>query len=150
MLQMPLDLAHMHLERAKENEAFAASLREDDPTHFNWAVVVSFYAALHYAQAYLVQEKKACDKHPQRFQVLKTMQSFRRCYAAYQWLYTASEEARYHCTPVQATAERVRISLESVRVTIQPLMRSPGSYAAPIKIEDDGPRPTPGVPEPNR
>lgn len=44
-----------HSEQAKSNEELAKNLR-DGPSHYDWAITVTFYAALHYLEAYLVKQ----------------------------------------------------------------------------------------------
>jgi hypothetical protein len=45
-----------HIKKAEGNETFAASIQPDNQTQIDWTLVILFYAAVHYVEAYL-------DKH---------------------------------------------------------------------------------------
>jgi hypothetical protein len=42
-----------HVNKASENEAFASGLNVNSQASINWKLVVLFYTALHYVEAYL-------------------------------------------------------------------------------------------------
>jgi len=42
-----------HVEKAEGNEKFAATLPSDSQTAIDWTLVILFYAAVHYVEAYL-------------------------------------------------------------------------------------------------
>ena len=45
-----------HVEKAEGNEAFAASIAPNTQTEIDWTLVVLFYAAVHYVEAYLYKQ----------------------------------------------------------------------------------------------
>lgn len=49
-----------HVKKATENEVFANRLDTNTQASINWKLIVSFYAALHYVEAYLA---KALNQH---------------------------------------------------------------------------------------
>ena len=45
-----------HVKKAIDNEEFASNLGDDTQASINWKLVVFFYAALHYVEAYLAKQ----------------------------------------------------------------------------------------------
>ena len=95
-----------HVAQAAENTAFlsTAFTPTDNP---RWRVVVCFYAALHYIDAYLDKLQSAHPSdHKQRRQVMQQLLRKgaieKRVYEAYAELYDASMDARYRCIPIDA------------------------------------------------
>jgi hypothetical protein len=42
-----------HVQKAQGNEAFAATIQPSNQTAIDWTLIVLFYAAVHYVEAYL-------------------------------------------------------------------------------------------------
>ena len=82
--------------RRERNDQFAASLQVGDPTCENWAVVVAFYAALHYVESYFARFSVECHKHEQRDIEIKKDAKIRPLYKNYKFLFELSRTARYY------------------------------------------------------
>ena len=89
---MPSERVHRLV--ASDSESTAQRLLEISPT---WSTVVSFYAGLHWVDAFLAHE---LDMHPQhhaqRSQFVQRSAVLLRIYSEYERLFTASLQARYH------------------------------------------------------
>jgi hypothetical protein len=93
---MPREDEH-HL-KATRNEAFAESLDLSDPVKENWAVVATFYAALHYVEAYFARYNVTCGKHDERFRQFMGDDRIKHAFSSYKYLYDLSLTARYYCS----------------------------------------------------
>ncbi len=102
-----------HLAQAAENHAFLSSAftPTDAP---RWRVIVCFYVAVHYMDAFL-DRVASChpDKHTVRFGALQRQMRARRLepgiLIAYRQLYDMSVSARYECVPIdQQMAHRAQ------------------------------------------
>ena len=52
-----------HTKKARENESFAISLGTATQASVNWKLVVLFYAAVHYVEAYLAKLNQHLRSH---------------------------------------------------------------------------------------
>jgi len=88
-----------HDQKARQNEIFAESIVErGNDTKEGWAVVVAFYSALHYIQAYLVRFGAGdSDNHHKRFEEIKGDPKLQPILAQYKYLYTLGHTSRYKC-----------------------------------------------------
>lgn len=87
-----------HLAVAQWNRDLAASLRRDSaqPLPSEWIVVIAFYAAVHYVNAYLWEELRvARSNHGERTLRVRTDRRLAACRAAYRRLLDAGYQARY-------------------------------------------------------
>ena len=102
-----------HFDQADENIAFldSAFSNHDQP---RWRVIVLFYIAVHFMDAYLSQYAAFHPgNHGQRFKRLDDLYRGRRLdgriRAAYRTLYNSSREARYNCTVItKDTADKLQ------------------------------------------
>ena len=112
-----------HKDRAEHNEFLRDEL--DNP-FWDWAVIATFYAAVHYVEAYLAKNVPPVhsrnheyrDSHIQRDPKIKAI------YDDYKLLKTESHDARYspHIPFEQTDVLRVQAYLKTVKDTILPLI----------------------------
>lgn len=93
-----------HVERAERNEAFYAFLAQVREAP-EWQVVVLFYAALHYVDAYLTRIGSEPHTHTERRAKVRKDPNLRPIYRAYVELDDRSRDARY--TEARFTADVV-------------------------------------------
>ena len=85
-----------HLVKAEGNEQFAASLTHENQTKIDWALVVMFYSAVHYIEAYLaVQFGIHVRSHNTRDNSVARDSNLRTIYSSYQHLKYYGYNARY-------------------------------------------------------
>ncbi len=92
-----------HIQRAVDNEDFyhrRLDLRE--PIDRSWGVVVLFYAALHWVDAYLATKNIHPADHHVRDQYVGMEANLRRIGPSYQLLEDRSRDARYQLLPFTA------------------------------------------------
>lgn len=104
-----------HIGKARHNEEFAASL-SGDATYRDWEVTGLFYAALHYADAWLARRGHHPTRHveqepgkpPGRNHLIRSEMTF--VWADYRTLQDLSHSARYKCeaSPAKSTVDRAR------------------------------------------
>lgn len=86
-----------HVQKAEHNEEFVQKI----PTSCqDWAVAGTFYAALHYVDAYLSLKNLHPTAHPLRSRFVASIHDLRVIYPDYRILEDVSRDARYHCTPI--------------------------------------------------
>lgn len=85
-----------HLACAERFERFAATVPESFP---EWKIIVLFYSALHYVEAFLVTRSTAYRDHIRRDPAMEREPETRPIRATYNRLRKAAHEARYDATP---------------------------------------------------
>jgi hypothetical protein len=108
-----------HLAQAIHNETLAALIVRVSPRHADWAVVAAFYAALHYAEAYLACRGLHSPSHAARAQSLKRLMP--SLSAPLDDLKGAADRARYRCIPQSSRGYRRRCApkLATVRDVVR-------------------------------
>jgi hypothetical protein len=86
-----------HLQQAERFEAFLQTLQGSQ--YSEWALVVMFYSALHYVEAYLTKTDRTYRDHTTRRESMRRIPETAAILPAYHRLYKASREARYDGTP---------------------------------------------------
>ena len=81
-----------HLQAAIRNEEFAAAIGSLPERYAEWEVTALFYAALHYADAYLETQGIRPRDHSQRNRIVANLTN---AGGAYRRLFRLSLEARY-------------------------------------------------------
>jgi hypothetical protein len=85
-----------HIEKARGNEAFAASITPDNQPRIDWKLIVVFYAAMHYVEAYLAKAMAAhLRSHTARDSYMGRDSNLKRIYSEYQDLKYFGYSARY-------------------------------------------------------
>ena len=95
---MKLTFTPQHLQRAEENESLARSMRLQIPNDFGWRVTVTFYAALHYVQAYLSSHGQYPTVHSARDSAVQRDPRLKAIFPDYRELKDRSRDARYECS----------------------------------------------------
>jgi hypothetical protein len=90
--------SHDHVVQAERFEAFLRILPAGHP-YREWVVVVWFYIALHYVEAFLVIHRRARRDHTTRRDEMRAHQETKAILTDYHQLEKASQEARYEGTP---------------------------------------------------
>jgi hypothetical protein len=102
-----------HLDIAGRNETFLKTI--DESAHGGWAVVVRFYAALHYVDAFLANTHAHPGAHAKRRKLVGAQ--LPQADTPYRMLQDASEDARYNGTqPSPAELATSKTSLSAVKV----------------------------------
>lgn len=89
-----------HRLKAERNEEFAAGLDNKDQIADSWAVVASFYSALHYVEAFFIAHGTVCHSHDERNDQFKNDHRINRAYPQYAYLSKLSHTARYKSAPL--------------------------------------------------
>jgi len=83
-----------HRQQAQENIALSDSLHQSGQ-NLDWAVVVLFYAALHYIDAYLLPRDPT--DHDERNGYIRDCAFLKEIWKHYRVLAERSQDARYEC-----------------------------------------------------
>lgn len=97
-----MPVLHQHLARAEKNERFYQTISSSRPLSEQfpeWEVVVLFYSALHYVDAFLATLNLHPQDHGVRNWWTATSVEIRPIYFHYQNLYRLSRRARYDLIP---------------------------------------------------
>lgn len=110
-----------HRGKAEHNEFFVS---DTGNPFFDWAVCGTFYAALHYVDAYLATHNIHPHSHAIRISHIQRDSRLNAIYVDYRELLNESRDARYEptITFVQADVNRVQHSLEAIKRIILPLI----------------------------
>lgn len=113
-----------HLKKAQENEKLADSLKGSEQASVNWKLVILFYTALHYVEAYLAKALNIhLRSHTTRDSYVNREACLRRARVAYFHLKYFGYNARYEAdcfTPKEVT--EALADLATVKTTIHPLL----------------------------
>jgi hypothetical protein len=85
-----------HRRQAHHNEEFARFLGGPASKWKAWTMVAVFYAALHYIQAFLVEQGHRPEEHSERNALLRNWPNIK---VPYMRLYAWSMDSRYRCYP---------------------------------------------------
>lgn len=112
-----------HKERAEHNEFLRDQLNNP---FWDWAVTATFYAAVHYVEAYLGKQAPPIHSkhHDDRDSNIQRDPRIRGIYDDYSLLKTESYDARYrpHISFGQADVQRVQEYLDAVKAIVVPLI----------------------------
>lgn len=100
-----------HLRAARKNKALANTLLDTD---HEWAVVVAFYSALHFIQAYFVAQNLKPNTHAARENYIGRLRELQPVHGTYRKLQTRSEWVRYTLDPV-SRAEATYIATKDLQ-----------------------------------
>jgi hypothetical protein len=114
-----------HLVTAEENRAFARTLfadRGSQPVALRWGIVVAFYAAMHYVNAYLWERLRSEPaNHRERESFVVTVAILRPVANDYLRLFAASYLSRYaprYRVPSERERANLLANLDAVRVAV--------------------------------
>jgi hypothetical protein len=113
-----------HVQKAADNEAFAGRLETASQVSVNWKLVVMFYVAVHYVEAYLAKTMGThLRSHTTRDAYIARETNLRKIGAAYMHLKFYGYNARYEVdqfTPKDVTDASGYLA--SVKGAILPLL----------------------------
>ncbi len=105
-----------HLDWAERNERFAKELDLSDCVRANWAITATFYAALHYVDAFFAARSDKPLFHTQRESKIRDTPELALIWSDYRRLKDMSREARYNLAPyTRVEFENALKHLEKVR-----------------------------------
>jgi hypothetical protein len=85
-----------HIQKAEGNEAFAISIEQDNQTRIDWTLVILFYAAVHYVEAYLAKHLGMhLRSHTTRDTYVGRESNLKKIFSPYQHLKFYGYNARY-------------------------------------------------------
>ncbi len=112
-----------HIQKAKHNEDFYASLDLDSTDYRDWIVVGVFYAALHFVAAYLAQQNCHPASHPVTDKYFSRVRVLRQIYRPYRTLKDDRRDASYGMR--EFTSDEIRSDifphLESIKAHLSTL-----------------------------
>jgi hypothetical protein len=92
-----------HVEKADGNEKLALSLTLDSQSRIDWELIMLFYAAMHYVEAYLALQGVHLRSHVARDQAISRDSVLRKIFKEYSDLKYFGYNARYEFFGFKAT-----------------------------------------------
>ena len=118
-----MSTSEQHRDKAANNEFLRDQLNNP---FWDWAVTVTFYAALHYVEAYFAKKKPALHSkdHKMRDSYIRRDAVLGPLYRKYVDLKQESHDARYqaHIVITQSDVTRVQPHLEAIKKALLPLI----------------------------
>jgi len=113
-----------HVSKAEGNEEFASSITPDSQPRIDWKLVVLFYAAVHYVEAYLARHlNQHVRSHTTRDKYLGREANLRKIFTSYGHLKFYGYNARYEVDGFTVKDVNDAIGyLNDVRSHIKPLL----------------------------
>lgn len=113
----------VHIKKAADNEAMASTLDLSVSSAPNWAIIMIFYAAVHYVEAYLFTQGIDSPLHGARDTAIQRDAKIKTIWRPYERLKSASEFARYEATFFTPTQiNYLKPNLEQIKTVINPLL----------------------------
>jgi hypothetical protein len=113
-----------HVKKADENEKLAATMQPSNQASINWKLVILFYTALHYVEAYLAKQMNFhLRSHTTRDGWITKEANLRKVRTEYFHLKFFGYNARYEADSFTAKEVAEALTyLTKVKATIQPLL----------------------------
>lgn len=88
-----------HIRKYNHNKAFSENVYLQDSANIDWAIIVTFYSALHLIEGFFAKYDLHCSSHKTRSQCVYRDKKLRALGipAKYNALYNQSIRARYDC-----------------------------------------------------
>jgi hypothetical protein len=114
-----------HLKKAEGNEEFAASIAPDNQTRIDWTLVVLFYAAVHYVEAYLDKHLgQHLRSHTTRDKYMGRESNLRPIFAVYGHLKYFGYNARYELDAfTKQNIQEANGYLDQIKKHLAPLLK---------------------------
>lgn len=113
----------VHLQKATENESLASKLDMTVPSAPNWAIIMVFYAAVHYVGAYFFTVGQSYQLHIHRDSAIRNDTQIRTIWRFYERLKDSSENARYGSAFFTPNQYQLMLSnLHAIKGVITPLV----------------------------
>jgi hypothetical protein len=115
---MPRD--DQHHQKARQNEQFANSINRSTTVAEEWAVVITFYSALHCVQAYFARFGASdCDNHKKRETEIARDDKLKPILPQYLFLYKLGHLSRYKCFALPANAyDKAQYALSVIKAQV--------------------------------
>lgn len=113
-----------HVHKAEGNEVFAAAIAPNSQTEIDWTLVVLFYAAVHYVEAYLFKQWGAhVRSHTTRDKYFGKEASLKKVFVPYSHLKFYGYNARYEVSTFTAkdTQDAAKY-LSEIKAQLLPLL----------------------------
>jgi hypothetical protein len=91
-----------HIKKAQGNETFAGLIKPDNQTQVDWTLVILFYAAVHYVEAYLDRYNQHLRSHTTRDKYLGKEKNLKKIFKPYSHLKYFGYNARYEMCDFKA------------------------------------------------
>ncbi len=112
--------AKEHRAQAEHNEFFVATLQNP---FWDWAVTATFYAALHYVDAFLMTKGIDPEFHPDRNEYVRNDPTLTKIRSNYRQLQNDSRSARYDVVPYsQEDVRLLQEELKAIKNLLSPLI----------------------------
>ncbi len=113
-----------HIQKAEGNETFAATLPSTNQTAIDWTLVVLFYAAVHYVEAYLDKRWGVhIRSHTTRDKYFGKEANLKKVFSPYSHLKYYGYNARYEVSGFTATdTQSATKYLAEIKAQIMPLL----------------------------
>jgi hypothetical protein len=113
-----------HVQKAEGNESFASSIPQDNQSRIDWTLVVLFYAAVHYVEAYLAKSLGMhLRSHNTRDQYVGRESNLKKIFKSYAHLKFYGYNARYELYGFTAKdAADAAKDLEDIKTHLVPLL----------------------------
>lgn len=113
----------VHLQKATENEFLASKLDLTIPSAPNWAIIMTFYAAVHYVSAYFFTRGHSYQLHIHRDSAIRNDNQIGTIWRFYERLKDTSENARYGAAFFTPNHYQLMLTnLNSIKSVINPLI----------------------------
>ncbi|MEO8370661.1 MAG: hypothetical protein ABI806_15870 [Candidatus Solibacter sp.] len=118
---MPAQQDHIH--KADRNSGLAISMTLDSPAKIDWALVILFYSAMHYVEAYLAGLGQHLRSHTTRDAYIGREAQLRTIYVEYSDLKYYAYNARYEMAEfAQSDVAAAVASLATVKSHISSIL----------------------------
>jgi hypothetical protein len=113
-----------HIKKAEENEAFVSTIQPNSQPEIDWTLVILFYAAVHYVEAYLfVKWGTHVRSHTTRDKYFGKEASLKKIFASYSHLKYYGYNARYEVSGFTKTdAQDAAKDLAAIKNVLVPLI----------------------------
>lgn len=113
-----------HVAKADGNATLALSLTLDNQSRIDWALVILFYAAMHYVEAYLAKSNVHLRSHTTRDNAISRDSSLRKIFKEYADLKFFGYNARYEVFGFKATdvTDKAAKHFAAIKGHIAPLL----------------------------
>jgi hypothetical protein len=113
-----------HVSKAEGNAKLALSLALDNQTRIDWALVILFYAAMHYVEAYLAKSGVHLRSHETRDRAMSREFALRKIFKEYADLKYYGYNARYEFASFKATdvTDRASKRYDAIKAHLAPLL----------------------------
>jgi len=113
-----------HIKKAEDNETFADTIPTATQTEIEWTLVVLFYAAVHYVEAYLEKHwGMHLRSHTARDQYIGKEANLKKIFSPYSYLKFYGYNARYEvCSFTVTDTQDANKDLAEIKNHILPLL----------------------------